>query len=209
MELEVYTKEGTPAGRTVQVPEEIFAAEPNEHAVYMAVNAQRTNSRQGTRATKNRSAVSGGGKKPWRQKGRGTARAGTTRSPIWRGGGIVFGPKPIDFSYKLPKKVKKLARISVLSAKTKQDQIKVIEQFSLENAKTKEMYKILSAFGLADTKTLVLLPEYDNAILLASRNLRKLRVVMAADASTYDLLDCKTLLILENAVEKLKGVLLQ
>ena len=105
MELEVYTKQGSAAGRTVNVPDAIFAAEPNEHAVYLAVQAQRTNSRQGTRATKNRALVSGGGKKPWKQKGRGTARAGTTRSPIWRGGGTVFGPQPIDFKYKLPKKL--------------------------------------------------------------------------------------------------------
>lgn len=92
MELEVYTKQGSSAGRTVDVPDAVFAAEPNEHAVYLAVQAQRTNSRQGTRATKNRALVSGGGKKPWKQKGRGTARAGTSRSPIWRGGGTVFGP---------------------------------------------------------------------------------------------------------------------
>ena len=208
MELEVYTRQGSTAGRTVNVPDAIFAAEPNEHAVYLAIQAQRKNSRQGTRATKGRSDVSGGGKKPWRQKGRGTARAGTTRSPIWRGGGIVFGPKPIDFQYKINKKVKKLARISALSAKAKNEQIKILEDFSVEQPKTKNVYQVLSDFGLQKTKTLVLVPQYDEKLLLASRNIKNLKVAIAADVSTYDLIDCHSLLIMEGAIEKLEGVLL-
>lgn len=207
MELTVYTKQGSPAGRTVDVPNTLFAVEPNEHAVYLAVQAQRTNSRQGTRATKNRALVSGGGKKPWKQKGRGTARAGSTRSPIWRGGGTVFGPQPIDFKYRLPKKMKKLARISVLSAKVKDDQVKILEDFTLDLAKTKEMVGLLSGFGLENTKTLLLLPNYDEKVYLASRNIKNLQVAIATDASTYDLIRCHTLLIMEGAIEKLKGVL--
>lgn len=207
MELKVYTKQGALAGRTVDVPDSIFAAEPNEHVVYLAVQSQRTNSRQGTRATKSRSMVSGGGRKPWKQKGRGTARSGSTRSPIWRGGGTVFGPKQTDFNYKLPKKVKKLARISVLSDKAKNEQVKILENFTLDQAKTKEMFGVLKGFELTDAKTLVLVPEYDENILLASRNIKNLQVAMAADASTYQLLDCQTLLIMEGAIEKLEGVL--
>ena len=207
MELKVYTKQGAAAGRTVDVPDEIFAVEPNEHVVYLAIQSQRTNSRQGTRATKSRSLVSGGGRKPWKQKGRGTARSGSNRSPIWRGGGTVFGPKQQDFHFKLPKKVKKLARISVLSDKAQNEQIKILEDFTLTEAKTKEMYSILKGFELAGAKTLVLLSEYDKNILLASRNIKNLNVAMAADASTYELLDCKALLIMEGAIEKLKGVL--
>lgn len=208
MEFQVYTKEGAEAGRTVDLPEEIFGIEPNEHAVYLTLKAQRTNTRQGTRATKNRSQVSGGGRKPWRQKGRGTARAGTTRSPIWKGGGTTFGPQPQDFHQKVPKKVKKLARMSVLSAKVKEEKIKVLENFSLDTIKTKQMADVLKGFELNNAKTLVLLPEHDKNVLLSSRNIKNLKVVMATDASTYDLLNCQTLLIMEDAVEKLKGVLL-
>ncbi len=208
MELDVYTKDGATAGRTVNVPDEIFAVEPNQHVVYLAVKAQMTNSRQGTRATKNRARVSGGGRKPWRQKGRGTARAGTTRSPIWSGGGTAFGPMPQDFNQKVPKRVKKLARISVLSAKAKDEQIRVLENFTFESFKTKQMYNVLKGFDLTNAKTVVLVPEYDENILMASRNIKNLKVLMATDASTYDLLQCQTLLIMEDAVDKLKGVLL-
>jgi large subunit ribosomal protein L4 len=207
MELKVYTKQGALAGRSIDVPDSIFAVEPNEHVVYLAVQSQRTNSRQGTRATKNRSMVSGGGRKPWKQKGRGTARSGTNRSPIWRGGGTVFGPKQQDFNYNLPKKVKKLARISVLSDKVKNERVKILENFSVDEAKTKEMFGVLKGFELTGSKTLVLVPEYDEKILLASRNIKNLKVAMAADASTYELLDCQTLLIMEGAIEKLEGVL--
>ena len=207
MELKVYTKQGALAGRSIDVPDNIFAVEPNEHVVYLAVQSQRTNSRQGTRATKSRSMVSGGGRKPWKQKGRGTARAGTNRSPIWRGGGTVFGPKQQDFNYRLPKKVKKLARISVLSDKAKNERVKILENFTMDEAKTKEMFGVLKGFELTGSKTLVLVPEYDEKILLASRNIKNLKVAMAADASTYELLDCQTLLIMEGAIEKLEGVL--
>jgi len=198
MELKVYTKQGAEAGRSINLPDSIFAIEPNEHAVYLAIQAQRTNSRQGTRATKNRSLVAGGGRKPWKQKGRGTARSGTNRSPIWRGGGTVFGPQPQEFKYRLPKKVKKLARISVLSDKAKNEQIKILENFSLEEAKTKEMFSVLQGFDLTTTKTLVLVPDYDKNILLASRNIKNLKVALAADASAYHM---------EGAIEKLEGVL--
>jgi large subunit ribosomal protein L4 len=207
MELQVYTKQGTPTGRSIEVSNEIFNAEPNEHAVYLAVQAQMTNSRHGTAATKTRSMVSGGGKKPWKQKGRGGARAGTIRSPLWRGGGIMHGPQPHPYTYHLPKKVKLLARVSVLSAKTKDEQLKVVEDFTIENAKTKEMATILKKFSLQATKTLFLLPEYDSQLHRASRNIKNLKIAKASDVSTYDLLGCKTVLILESAVKKLEGLM--
>jgi large subunit ribosomal protein L4 len=205
MELPVYTKEGNEAGRSIQVSDAIFAVEPNEHAVYLAVNAQLTNLRQGTRATKTRSEVSGGGKKPWKQKGRGTARSGSSRSPIWRGGGTTHGPKPQDFDFKLPVKVKRLARKSVLSSKAKDAEIKIVEDFNLELAKTKEVSIVLKSFGLTGNKTLLLLPEYDEKFWVASRNIKNLKVHIAQDASTYDLLHCQTLLIMESAIKKLEG----
>ena len=207
MELQVYTKNGELAGRTIEVADAVFGIEPNEHAVYLAVNAQRTNSRQGTHSSKTRSMVSGGGRKPWKQKGRGGARAGTTRSPLWRGGGITHGPQPHDYNYKLPRKVKKLARISVLSSKREEEQLKVVEDFSLEQAKTKEMFAVVKSFGLENSKTLLLVSEYDKDILLAGRNIKNFKVAMASDASTYDLLDCKALLVTESSVKKLEGIL--
>ncbi len=207
MELEVYKYTGESAGRKIKVADQVFAAEPNEHAVYLAVQSQRTNSRQGTASTKTRSMVSGGGRKPWRQKGRGTARAGTIRSPIWKGGGTAHGPQPKEYNFKLPKKVKRLARISVLSAKAQESALKVLEDFKLEEAKTKSMASMLKGFGLDNAKTLMLLSEYDENILLASRNIRNLKVVIATDASTYDLLNCKALLITESAIKKLEGTL--
>lgn len=207
MELQVYTKNGELAGRTIDVSDDVFGVEPNEHAVYLAVNAQRTNSRQGTHSSKTRSMVSGGGRKPWKQKGRGTARAGTTRSPLWKGGGITHGPQPHDYNYKLPRKVKKLARISVLSSKREDEQLKVVEDFTLEQAKTKEMFSVVKSFGLENSKTLLLVSEYDKDILLASRNIKNFKVAMASDASTYDLLDCKALLVTESSVKKLEGII--
>ena len=207
MVLQVYTKTGELAGRKIKVSKKVFGSEPNEHAVYLAINAQRTNSRQGTHSTKSRSMVSGGGRKPWKQKGRGAARAGTNRSPLWRGGGIIHGPHPHDYNCKLPKKVKKLARISVLSAKSQDEQIKVLEDFTLDQIKTKDMFAVIKGFGLENLKTLLLVPEYNENILVSSRNIKNLKVAMASDASTYDLLDCKALLVMESSVKKLEGIL--
>lgn len=207
MELEVFTKEGTSAGRKIKLSSSVFGIEPNEHVMYMAVKTQLINARQGTAATKTRAMVSGGGKKPWKQKGRGTARSGSSRSPIWRGGGVTQGPQPIDYDHSLPKKVKRLARKSALSAKMKDEAIKILEDVKLEQPKTKEIYQVLQNFGLKDIKTLILLPAYDADIVRASRNIVHLQVRVATDASTAELLDCKTLLIMESAIKKLEGSL--
>ena len=205
MELEVYTKEGTASGRKIKVSKKVFGVEINEHTVYLAVQSYMTNNRQGTAATKTRSMVSGGGRKPWKQKGRGTARAGTSRSPIWKGGGVVHGPQPHPYNFTISKKANKLARLSVLSSKYKDEHIKVVEDFSSDNAKTRDVFTVLKNFGIEATKTLVLLPEYDANMLLASRNIKNLKILIAQDASPYDLLACKTLLVMESAVKKLEG----
>ena len=205
MELEVYRKDGETAGRKIEVSDKIFASEPNDHAIYLAVKVQRTNMRQGNAATKTRSMVSGGGKKPWKQKGRGTARSGTNRSPIWAGGGTAHGPQPHEFNSKLPKKVKRLARISVLSSKAKNSTLKVLEDFQLEAAKTKEIASVLKDFSLENKRTLMLVPEYDPKLILASRNIKNFSIAIVTDASTYDLLNCKALLVMEGAIKKLEG----
>ncbi|HPG39520.1 MAG TPA: 50S ribosomal protein L4 [bacterium] len=206
MELEVYSKDGVATGRKVNVSDEMFAAEVNDHAVYLTVQSYLTNNRQGTVATKTRSMVSGGGKKPWKQKGRGTARSGSSRSPIWRGGGKVHGPQPHPYFYKVSKKIKSIAKASALTGKCKDEQIKVVEDFKLETAKTRQVFSVLKSFGLHNDKTLVLVPDYDSTMLLAGRNIKNLKILMAQDASVYDLLNCKTLLVMESAIKKLEGV---
>ncbi|MFQ6113503.1 MAG: 50S ribosomal protein L4 [bacterium] len=207
MEVEVYNRSGRKSSKKVKLPAEVFGIEPNTHAVYLAVKVHNANSRQSTAATKTRSMVRGGGRKPWRQKGRGVARAGTIRSPLWVGGGRVFGPQPRDYSMKLPKKINRLARISVYSDKAKNNQITLMENFKLENPKTKEMFNILQSIGVEKQKTLLILSEYDPVILRAGRNIPNLKIKVAATESTYDLLNCERLLIQEGAIEKIAGVL--
>jgi large subunit ribosomal protein L4 len=207
MKVEVYSKDGRKSGRSVELPDAIFGAEPNEHAVYLAVKAQRANARQGTHKTKTRSEVSGGGKKPWKQKGRGVARAGSTRSPVWVGGGRVFGPRPRDYSQGINKKVKKLARISVLSSKVKNNQVVVVEDFTIASGKTRDMAEILKGFAANDTKSLFLIPQQDAMLYRASRNIAKLKVQPGDVVSTYELLDCQKLFIQEGAIAKIAGVL--
>ena len=157
MKLQVYKKDGALAGREIELSESVFGVEPNEHVIYLAVKTNLTNLRQGTVATKTRALVSGGGKKPWKQKGRGTARSGSSRSPIWRGGGTAHGPQPVVYEQKLPRKVKRLARISALSAKLRDEAIKVLEDFSVAEVKTREVAQVLKSFGLSESKTLILL----------------------------------------------------
>ncbi|HEX9655253.1 MAG TPA: 50S ribosomal protein L4 [bacterium] len=206
MELEIFKKDGKPSGSKVTLPEKVFGAQPSQGSVYLAVKCLQANARQGTHNTKTRAMVSGGGKKPWKQKGRGVARAGTIRSPLWVGGGRVFGPHPRDYGLKLPKKVKALARISVYSDKARNEQVMVVENFKLDQPKTKEMFGILKSLGLEKTKTLMLVPEYDAILLKASRNLPMLNIKVAATESTYDLLNCERLLIQEAAIAKISGV---
>jgi len=206
MLVDVYKKDGTKSGKQVELPAEVFGIDPKEHAVYLAVKAQLANARQGTHKTKTRKEVRGGGKKPWKQKGRGVARAGTIRSPLWVGGGRVFGPTPRDYSQDLPKKVKRLARRSVLSAKLKDQQIVVVEDFRVDSGKTRDMVAVLKSFEVGKQKALMLVPAYDEQTLKASRNIPNLQVQIADAASTFELLNCSKLFIQQGAVEKIAGV---
>ncbi len=200
MELQVFKQDGSKASK-VKVNESVFGVEPNKDVVFRAVQSELTNSRQGTHASKSRGMVRGGGRKPWKQKGRGVARAGSTRSPLWKGGGVIFGPEPHSYSYKLPKKMKALARRSVLSDKAKNDGVIIVEEISVPEAKTKEFIKVLRDLNIADKKVAVLLGEGKDDIFLAARNIRNVAVLEAAHASTYDLIDNEVILIEQSGIE--------
>jgi large subunit ribosomal protein L4 len=206
MEIDVHKIDGASSGKPVALPNDVFDVKPNDHLIYQAVRSQMTNSRQGTAATKNRAMVRGGGRKPWRQKGRGTARAGTTRSPLWIGGGRVFGPEPRNLKMKITKKMKRQARQSAYTYKAKQEAVMLVEDFKLENPKTKEMYQIMKNLQVEDKKVLLLTTDYDPTISRAGRNIPNLFIRQASDASTYDILNCDVLLIQQNALDKIVEV---
>ena len=193
MKINVLKQDGS-KGAALTVDDSVFGITPNESVVHQAVVAELANGRQGTHASKNRSAVRGGGKKPWKQKGRGVARAGTTRSPIWKGGGVVFGPEPHDYDTKLPKKMRRLARRSVLSNRASSGELMVVDKISVSSPKTKEFIQVLNALNLEGKKVTVLVASYNNNVFLAARNIPNVYVVEATSASTYDLLDCEVLL---------------
>ena len=203
MELKVYKTDGTDAGEMINLPDEVFAIEPNTHLIYQAVRTYLSNKRQGTHKSKERSEVSGGGKKPFRQKGTGRARQGTSRSPVMVGGGTIFGPRPHRYYLSLPKKAAKLARKSALSLKAKENEIMIVQDFTMEAPKTKQMNEILKALNLNDTKTLLLLPEKSDFVYKSGRNISNLNVLISDKAATYDLLNNKILLIQKSAVENL------
>ena len=188
----------------VSVNKEVFGIKPNLAVVRQAVLSELNNMRQGTHSAKNRAMVSGGGKKPWKQKGRGVARAGTIRSPLWKGGGSVFGPEPHSYSHKLPKKLSKLARKSVLSSKVSDGNLLVIDNFKLEDHKTSGFLSILKNLNLADKKLTILIGDRGNSNLdLSVRNLRNVHLVNSMNASTYDLIDCEVLIIDQDSVNML------
>ncbi len=207
MELEVIRKDGTKSGETVTLSPDIFEITPNDHALYQAVRVYMANQRQGTHDVKNRSEVSGGGKKPWKQKHTGRARSGSSRNPLWVGGGSIFGPTPHDYVLRLPAKVKRLARKSALSYKAKDQAIVVVEDFSLEAPKTKEIVRVMQALGLSGKKTLLLTPANDTAVVKSGRNIPKLAVLEAAKASTYDIVNSQVLVIQKSALTVLEGTI--
>lgn len=206
MKLDVFKIDGTQEGTSVELAEDVFGIEPNDHVIYLAVKAYLANQRQGTHKTKERNEVSGGGRKPWKQKGRGTARAGSTRSPIWIGGGTIFGPKPRNYRQKLNKKVSRLARKSALSYKASSDQIIIVEDFNYESPKTNEFIKMLDSLKISGKKTLLLTSEHQENIYKSGRNIDKVSILEAQKASTYDLLNHQVLLLQKSAVEKLVSV---
>ncbi len=190
----------------VELNDAVFGAELNEAVVYDVVKMQMAARRSGTSSTKTRSDVSGGGKKPWRQKGTGRARAGTTRSPIWRGGGIVFGPHPRDYSFNVPKKVRKKALISVLSMKLKEDKMLILRDFPMEKISTKAFKNVVDLFGLK--KVLFVLDSKDDVLLKSSRNIRNIKMIRSEGINVYDILNCEHLVLLEPSVKKIEGALL-
>ncbi|MBI4546815.1 MAG: 50S ribosomal protein L4 [Ignavibacteriae bacterium] len=205
MELEVYTKEGKLSGEKITLAPEIFEIEPNDHAIYQAVTTYLANQRQGTHKTKTYGEVRGSGRKLWRQKHTGRARIGAIRSPLWKGGGTIFGPMPRDYSRKLPKKIKQLARKSALSYKAKYGEIKIVEDFAFEIPKTRDMAIMLKGLKLAGIKTMLLVPQTDHIVWKAGRNIPTLNILEAAKVSTYEILNNKILLIQKSAVEVLEN----
>jgi large subunit ribosomal protein L4 len=204
MELSVLNKEGKETGRKVTLNEQIFGIEPSDHAIYLDVKQYMANKRQGTHKTKERSEVVGSTRKIKRQKGTGTARAGDIKSPIFRGGGTVFGPRPKSYRFKLNKKVKQLARKSALSYKARENGIVVVEDFNLEAPKTREIVNLKSNLQIADKKSLFVLPAENNNIYLSSRNLRDVSVVIASELNTYHILNAKSVVLLEGSVKKIE-----
>ena len=204
MELSVLNKEGKETGRKVTLSDQIFGVEPSDHAIYLDVKQYMANKRQGTHKTKERAEVAGSTRKIKRQKGTGTARAGDIKSPIFRGGGTVFGPRPKSYRFKLNKKVKHLARKSALSYKARENGIVVVEDFNMEAPKTKEIVNLKNNLQIADKKSLFVLPAENNNIYLSSRNLRGVSVVIASELNTYHILNAKSVVLLEGSVKKIE-----
>jgi large subunit ribosomal protein L4 len=203
MKLEVFNIKGEKTGKSVELPDAVFGAQPNEHAVWLAVKAYLANQRQGTHKSKERSEISGSTRKLHKQKGTGGSRKGDINSPLYKGGGRVFGPKPRDYSQKLNKKVKRLARLSALSSKAANGQIIVLEDFSFDAPKTKTYLGMLKAFKLDDKKSLLVTNDYEKNVYLSSRNLEKAAVSRAQDLNTYEILHSNTLIISEGSIGKI------
>lgn len=204
MTLDVLKIDGSKSGDKIDLSDSIFAIEPNDHAIYLSVKAFLANQRQGTSKSKERGEVRGGGKKPWKQKGRGGARAGTSRSPLWVGGGTIFGPRPRDYRQDLPKKVRRLARKSAFSYKAKDSQLLIVEDFNIEQPKTKEFSKILSALKVSGKKILLLTEANNSNVYKSGRNIPKVKVLEASKASTYDLLNNQILILQKSAVKEIE-----
>jgi len=201
MKLKIYSSAGKATQKSVECMDSVFGIEPNEHVVYMAVKAELNNLRQGSVKTKSRAEVRGGGKKPWKQKGRGTARAGSTRSPIWVGGGHTFAISPKTYNMALPKKVRRLARRSVLSDKAKTEAITVIDAFKFDKPQTKDVVKLLDSLKLGGKKLLILTSDFDENLMLGGRNLKNVAIIETASVSAYDLIDNEAILMDKASVE--------
>ncbi len=201
MELTVYKIDGEKTDRTVELDDSIFGIEPNDHAIYLDVKQIMANRRQGTHKSKERSDISGSTRKIKKQKGTGTARAGSIKSPIFRGGGRVFGPRPKDYGFKLNKKVKRLARKSVLSYKAGEQKITIVEDFNFDTPKTKEFIKILKGFELEGTKVLLVMPETYLNVSLSARNIEKVKYLNSNNLNSYDLMNAQRILLCEGSIK--------
>lgn len=204
MKLAVLDNKGKDTGRKVDLNDSIFAIEPNEHVVYLEVKQYLANQRQGTHKTKERNEIHGSTRKIKRQKGTGTARAGSIKSPIFRGGGTVFGPQPRDYSFKLNKKVKKLAKRSAFSAKAKENLIRVMEDFSIDAPKTRKFVELLNHLSINGNKTLFITNEVDRNVILSSRNIPNAKVISANDINIYDMVHSDMIVLFESAIEPIQ-----
>ncbi len=204
MKADVYGINGKTTGRSVDLPDAIFGVEPNEHAVYLAVKSIQANQRQGTHKAKERGEIKGSTKKIKKQKGTGTARAGSIKNPLFRGGGRMFGPRPRTYSVGVNKKVKVLARRSALSVRAAAGNLKVIEDFTFEAPKTKEFANVISNLEVANNKTLFVVADNDKNVVLSARNIPKASVMSVSNFSTLDILKASRVFITENSVKQLK-----
>ncbi|MCK9291966.1 MAG: 50S ribosomal protein L4 [Bacteroidales bacterium] len=207
MELVVHKITGEPTEKKIQLSEEIFGVEPNDHAIYLDVKQYLANNRQGTHKTKERNEIRGSNRKIKRQKGTGTARAGSKKSPIFIGGGRVFGPRPRDYSFKLNKKVKRLARRSALSYKAQGQHIIVLEDFNFEAPKTKKFIEFLNAFQAGNSKNLLVMNGVDKNVVLSARNIQRAKVVTAATLNTYDVMNANKLFFVESSLDTIQSIL--
>ncbi|GAA4826631.1 50S ribosomal protein L4 [Algivirga pacifica] len=201
MELAVVNIQGAETGRTVALPASVFGIEPNDHAIYLDVKQYLANQRQGTHKSKERADITGSTRKIKKQKGTGTARAGSIKSPVFRGGGRVFGPRPRNYSFDLNKKVKQLARKSALSYKATESNITVVEAFNFDAPKTKEYKAVLAALEATDKKTLLVTAAVNANVVLSARNLPKAKVSTAANLNTYDIMNADKVIVVEDAIE--------
>ena len=207
MELRVYNIKGEDTGRKVQLNDDIYGIEPNEHVMYLAVRQYLADQRQGTHKSKERSELSGSTRKLFRQKGTGGARRGDINSPLLRGGARVFGPKPRDYSFKLNKKVKVLARKSALSSKITDDAIMVIEDFNFEAPKTKQMIQILDSFKVNGGRNMFVFAEPNKNVVLSARNIQRTEVMLARNLNAYDILKAKKIFLTESAIKPIDEIL--
>lgn len=209
MELSVLNIKGNDTNRKVVLVDDIYGIEPNDHAIYLDVKQYLANQRQGTHKSKQRNEISGSTRKLHKQKGTGGSRKGSIKNPLFRGGGRVFGPQPRDYSYKLNKKVKQLARTSALTYKAKNNEICILEDFNFEAPKTKQFIEVLSNLKLNDKKSLFVIAEPNKNVYLSSRNLQGVRVVTVSELNTYDVLNANYLVLSESSVKKIEENLLR
>ncbi|MEL6534622.1 MAG: 50S ribosomal protein L4 [Bacteroidota bacterium] len=207
MEISVHKYTGEDTGRKIDLSDAVFGVEPNDHAIYLDVKQYLANQRQGTHKAKEKAEITGSTKKLKKQKGTGTARAGSIKSGVFRGGGRIFGPKPRNYSFKLNRKLKQVARKSALSYKAQDQAILVLEDFNFEAPKTKEYIALLGALQVSDKKTLMVVGEGSNNVYLSSRNLQNAKVITVDRLTTYDVLHADNLLLCEGTVEKLSTIL--
>lgn len=207
MDVAVLKYSGESTGRKISLSDAVFGIEPNDHAIYLDVKSYLANQRQGTHKSKQRNEISGSSRKIKKQKGTGGARAGNIKSPLFKGGGRVFGPTPRDYTFKLNKKVKDLARRSALSYKLKDSSISVLEDFNFNSPKTKSYLTMLSALSLSDKKTLLVLPEANKNVVLSGRNIQNTKITTADQVNTYDLMNADTVIIVESSITKVQNLL--